>query len=85
MRWGALTRLRSARGNWCRSAIARSESSTSTENSWLFSIAGNFGGEFMGVEGTGRIVDFTSTAVLRIEDDQIAQAWDEMDTSWLTH
>jgi predicted ester cyclase len=40
-------------------------------------------GEFLGVKGTGRIVDFTSTAILRIEDDLIAQAWDVIDTSWL--
>jgi steroid delta-isomerase-like uncharacterized protein len=44
---------------------------------------GTHEGEFLGVQGDGRIVDFTSTAVLRISDGRIAQAWDEMDTSWL--
>ena len=36
--------------------------------------------EFLGVAATGRIVDFTSTAVLRIEGDLIAQAWDVIDS-----
>lgn len=36
-------------------------------------------GSFMGHDATGRSVAFTSTAVLRIEGDQIAQAWDEVD------
>ena len=42
--------------------------------------SGTHEGEFLGVEATGKIVDFTSTAVLRIEDDLIAQAWDEVDS-----
>ena len=36
-------------------------------------------GSFMGSDATGRPVAFTSTAVLRIEGDQIAEAWDEVD------
>jgi predicted ester cyclase len=44
---------------------------------------GTHGGEFMGVAATGRAVDFTSTAVLRIEGGQIAEAWDEVDVAGL--
>jgi steroid delta-isomerase-like uncharacterized protein len=33
-------------------------------------------GEFLGVAATGRKVSFKSTAVLRIRDGQIAEAWD---------
>jgi predicted ester cyclase len=40
---------------------------------------GTHDGAFLGVEPTGREVTFTSTAVLRIEGGQIAQAWDEAD------
>lgn len=36
-------------------------------------------GDFAGVAATGRRVEFTSTAVLRIEDGLIAEAWDEVD------
>jgi predicted ester cyclase len=37
-------------------------------------------GEFLGVPGSGRRIEFTSTAILRIDGEQIAEAWDEMDT-----
>jgi steroid delta-isomerase-like uncharacterized protein len=42
--------------------------------------SGTHGGEFLGVAATGAAVEFTSTAVLRIEDGLIAEAWDEVDT-----
>jgi predicted ester cyclase len=42
--------------------------------------AGSHGGEFLGVEPTGRRVEFTSTAILRIRDGLIAEAWDELDS-----
>lgn len=45
--------------------------------------SGTHAGEFLGVEATGRPVAFTSTAVLRIRDGLIAQAWDEMDAAGL--
>lgn len=41
---------------------------------------GTHEGEFLGVGGTGRRVEFTSTAVLRVRDGLIVQAWDEMDS-----
>jgi steroid delta-isomerase-like uncharacterized protein len=44
---------------------------------------GTHDGEFLGVEATGREVEFTSTAVLRVSDGLIAQAWDEMDAAGL--
>jgi predicted ester cyclase len=44
---------------------------------------GTHAGEFMGVAATGRAVEFTSTAVLRIEGDLIAEAWDEVDVAGL--
>lgn len=40
---------------------------------------GTHDGAFAGIAPTGRKVEFTSTAVLRIEGDQIAAAWDEVD------
>lgn len=40
---------------------------------------GRHSGEFLGVPATGRAVAFTTTAILRIEGDLIAQAWDEGD------
>jgi steroid delta-isomerase-like uncharacterized protein len=40
-------------------------------------------GEFLGIAATGRAVEFTSTAVLRIRDGLILQAWDEMDAAGL--
>jgi predicted ester cyclase len=40
-------------------------------------------GEFLGVLKTGKPVEFTSTALLRIQDDLIAQAWDEVDIAGL--
>lgn len=45
---------------------------------------GTHDGPFLGVEPTGRAVDFTSTAVLRVADGQIAAAWDEVDMLGLT-
>lgn len=42
---------------------------------------GTHEGEFLGVEATGKAVEFTSTAVLRIRDGLICQAWDEMDAA----
>jgi predicted ester cyclase len=41
---------------------------------------GTHEGEFLGVGGTGRRVEFTSTALLRARDGLIVQAWDEMDS-----
>lgn len=40
---------------------------------------GTHDGEFLGVEATGKRVEFTSTAVLRVRDGLIAEAWDEVD------
>jgi predicted ester cyclase len=42
--------------------------------------AGTHGGEFLGFAVTGRRVEFTSTAILRVADGLIAEAWDELDT-----
>lgn len=42
--------------------------------------SGTHGGEFLGIEASGRRVEFTSTAVLRVRDGLIAEAWDEMDS-----
>jgi steroid delta-isomerase-like uncharacterized protein len=42
--------------------------------------AGTQAGEFLGVPGSGRRIEFTSTAILRVRDGLIAEAWDEMDT-----
>jgi predicted ester cyclase len=42
--------------------------------------AGTQEGEFLGVAGSGQRIEFTSTAVLRVDGDLIAEAWDEMDT-----
>jgi steroid delta-isomerase-like uncharacterized protein len=44
---------------------------------------GTHDGEFLGVEATGREVEFTSTAVLRVDDGLIAEAWDEIDAAGL--
>ncbi len=41
---------------------------------------GTHEGEFPGVGGTGRRVEFISTAVLRGRDGLIVQAWDETDS-----
>lgn len=41
--------------------------------------AGTHDGPFAGVAPTGREVAFTSTAVLKIRDGEIAAAWDEVD------
>lgn len=40
---------------------------------------GTHHGEFMGMEPTGNKVEFTSTAILLIHGERIAQAWDEVD------
>ncbi len=37
----------------------------------------------MGIEATGREVEFTSTAFLRVADGLIAEAWDEVDVAGL--
>jgi predicted ester cyclase len=42
--------------------------------------AGTHGGEFLGFAPTGRRVEFTSTAILRIADGLIVEAWDELDS-----
>jgi predicted ester cyclase len=42
--------------------------------------AGTHGGEFLGFAPTGRRVGFTSTAILRVADGLIAEAWDELDS-----
>lgn len=44
---------------------------------------GTHSDEFLGVEATGRQVEFTSTAVLRIRSGLICQAWDEIDAAGL--
>lgn len=41
--------------------------------------SGTHDGAFLGLEPTGRRVEFTSTAVLRVEGGLIAAAWDEVD------
>jgi len=46
---------------------------------------GTHDGSFLEIPATGRRVEFTSTAVLRIEGDLIAEAWDESDMLGLTH
>jgi steroid delta-isomerase-like uncharacterized protein len=40
---------------------------------------GTHDGEFAGQSASGNRVEFTSTAVLRIEGDRIAEAWDQVD------
>ena len=45
---------------------------------------GTHRGEFLGIAPTGKQVEFTSTALLRIADGQIAQAWDEVDLMGLS-
>ncbi len=40
---------------------------------------GTHGGEFLGLDPTGKVVTFTSTAVLRIREGTISEAWDEVD------
>src|SRR5437660_5817228 len=40
--------------------------------------SGTHVGEFLGRLGTGREVEFTSTAILRLRDGRIAEAWDEI-------
>ena len=41
---------------------------------------GTHGGEFLGVASSGRLLEFTSTAILRVRDGLIAEAWDELDS-----
>jgi len=41
--------------------------------------SGRHVGSFMGVPGSGKEVAFTSTAVLRVDDGLIVEAWDEID------
>jgi steroid delta-isomerase-like uncharacterized protein len=41
---------------------------------------GSHGGEFLGVPASGQAVEFTSTAILRVRDGLIAEAWDELDS-----
>ncbi|NLT06204.1 MAG: ester cyclase [Solirubrobacterales bacterium] len=45
---------------------------------------GTHDGPFAGFEPTGRRVEFTSTAILRIAGGEIAAAWDEVDMLGLT-
>jgi predicted ester cyclase len=42
--------------------------------------SGTHGGEFLGVAATGRPVKFSSTAILRVRDGLLAEAWDEIDS-----
>ncbi len=44
---------------------------------------GTHDGEFAGVAATGKHVSFRSTAVLRVADGRIAQAWDIVDVAGL--
>lgn len=44
---------------------------------------GTHTGTFAGLDATGRAVTFTSTAVLRVADDLIAEAWDQVDVAGL--
>jgi predicted ester cyclase len=44
---------------------------------------GTHRGEFIGIEATGRTVEFSSTAFLRVADGLIAEAWDEVDLAGL--
>jgi steroid delta-isomerase-like uncharacterized protein len=43
--------------------------------------SGTHSDEFLGVEASGRRIEFSSTAVLRVRDGLIVQAWDEMDAA----
>jgi predicted ester cyclase len=47
--------------------------------------SGTHDGPFLDIPATGRRAEFTSTAVLRIDGDLIAEAWDESDMLGLTH
>jgi steroid delta-isomerase-like uncharacterized protein len=44
---------------------------------------GTHRGEFLGAAASGKEVEFTSTAVLRVRDGLIAEAWDEVDVAGL--
>ena len=46
--------------------------------------SGTHDGPFMGFAATGRTVTFTSTAILRIAGDRIAEAWDVIDMALLS-
>jgi predicted ester cyclase len=41
--------------------------------------SGTHDGEFMGSPPSGRVVTFKSTAILRVDGDRIAEAWDVVD------
>jgi steroid delta-isomerase-like uncharacterized protein len=45
---------------------------------------GTHDGDFLGFAASGRRVEFSSTAVLRIRDGLIAEAWDQVDMAGLT-
>jgi len=45
---------------------------------------GTHDGEFIGIPATNRRVSFTSTAIIRLEGELIAAAWDEVDLLGLT-
>lgn len=45
---------------------------------------GTHDGNFAGMSASGRAVDFTSTAILRVAGGRIAEAWDEVDMLTLT-
>ncbi len=45
---------------------------------------GTHDGDFLGHAASGRSVEFTSTAVLRLADGLIVEAWDEVDLFGLT-
>ena len=44
---------------------------------------GTHGGKFMGLTATGKEVEFSSTAILRVADGLIVEAWDEVDVAGL--
>ena len=46
--------------------------------------SGTHTGEIVGVPATGTAVSFTSTAIVRVADGLIAEAWDETDLAGLT-
>lgn len=55
--------------------IILSEVDLSAHQRWT----GTMNGAFMGHAPNGRLVSFTSTAILQVRADQIAQAWDVID------
>ena len=56
--------------------ILREDDLVASHQRW----AGTHGGEFLGFAPTGRRVEFTSTAILRVAGGLIAEAWDELDS-----